>query len=92
MYLYQKQLVTIVSITKHPLNFCSSRQMDVVVQTKEGQLIAVPWAEIPCMATSGSYRSKPTSNFAYFWHKGVKGMEAYLWHGVDANCNFLEPI
>ena len=92
MSLYQRQLVTIVSVSKHPLDFCSSRQMDVVVQTKEGQLITVPWAQMPCISTNVLCQPKSTSHFAYFWHNAVEGLEAYLWHGSDANCNFLEPI
>lgn len=89
--MYSKQTVTIVSITKNPLNFCSARQMDVVVRTKDGDSITIPWADMPCMGTS-LFPSKPTTHFAFFWHFGKSGMPATLFHGKDATFNYLEPI
>lgn len=88
-FMYSKQIVTIVSITKNQLNFCSARQMDVVVRTKDGKFITIPWANMPCM---GSIPSKPTTHFAFFWHYGESGMPATLFHGKDATFNYLEPM
>lgn len=90
--IFSKALVTIVDIQKHPIHSCASRQMDVIVETEDGQRITVPWAQMPAFMTSSSWQPKPTLHFAFFWHNGYSGMKAYLWHGADPNCNFLEPI
>lgn len=84
----QRQLVTIVTIKRHPLVFCSSRQMDIVVKTEDGTLVTVPWAKVPSM---GSIPYKPTAYFDYFWHCCLApGDKVYLYHGSDRNCNYLE--
>lgn len=83
----QRQFVTIVEIKRHSLNFCSSRQMDITVETADGTLITVPWAKVPSM---GTIPYKPTTCFDLLWHYATPGIGAYLVHGNDANCNYLE--
>lgn len=83
----QKQLVTIVEIKRHSLGFCGSRQMDITVETADGTLITVPWAKVPSM---GTIPYKPTAYFDFIWHYVTPCTIAYLVHGNDANCNYLE--
>lgn len=84
-----RQLVTIVSINRHSLDFCNSRQMDVVVKTAAGTLITVPWAKVPSM---GTIPYKPTEFFDWLWYYRAKpGDKLCLLHGSDANYNYLEP-
>lgn len=82
------QLVTIVEIQKHPLNFCNSRQMDVIVETEDGTQITVPWAKIPHM---GTIPYKPTAYFEWVWFSCEPGDTVYLYNGSDKNYNYIEP-
>ncbi len=87
-----QQKVTIKKISKHPMPFCNSRQLKITVTTADGEDIYVPWAQVPAMLTTSSPISKPTFYFDWFWHFAEEGTLCYLWHGKDANCNYLEPL
>ena len=84
-----RQLVFLTEIQRHPLDFCSSRQMDVIVETANGTRIIVPWANVPHM---GTIPHKPTIFFDYFWypHCIPTNAKIYLVHGDDENSNYLE--
>lgn len=87
--MYLKQKVTIKQIKKHPMSFCNSRQMDILVITEDGDTIYVPWADMPSILTPPS---KPTFHFDWFWYVAEEGSVCYLWHTKDPNCNYLEPL
>lgn len=87
-----KQLVTIKSIERHPLNFCDSRQMDVVVSTKDGRSITVPLCQMPHFETHMHQKAILTTTFDFLWNEACVGTEIYLIYDEDRNYNSLELL
>lgn len=90
MFKRTKQLTTIRSINRHPLGFCDSRQMDVVVVTEDGRDITVPLCQMPYVQTDMHQKVISVTTFDYLWNEACVGSKIFLIHDEDRNYNVLE--
>ena len=84
-----RQRVVIKSIQRHPLLFCDSRQMEIIVMTEDGRSITVPLCQMPYVQTKMHQKSVEAKTFDFLWNEGCIGTEIFLIHDEDRNYNLL---
>ncbi len=84
----------ILTMTKDDMRICSSRCIWAeLLDEKTNERYRVAWAQSPMVVGfSGTWRSRAQSVFDSAWQRCNEGDEVWLYHPLDSNFNYFEPI